>query len=152
MKKVGICLMLVLGSFVFAQKSQTSDVIHHYIALKDALVGDNAVKATAIAKNMEKNLATYQGKELNASQLNSLQKATAAIAQSKDIATQRKNFYTISDNVAEMAKKTTTHSTTYYVQYCPMAKGQWLSKEKEIKNPYYGKSMLSCGSVKSEIK
>jgi hypothetical protein len=39
-----------------------------------------------------------------------------------------------------------------YVQYCPMADGSWLSDEKQIVNPYYGKSMLSCGSVKSEIK
>jgi hypothetical protein len=33
-----------------------------------------------------------------------------------------------------------------------MADGSWLSDEKQIANPYYGKSMLSCGSVKSEIK
>ena len=33
-----------------------------------------------------------------------------------------------------------------------MADASWLSAEKEIRNPYYGASMLKCGSVKSEIK
>jgi hypothetical protein len=27
----------------------------------------------------------------------------------------------------------------------------WLSETKEIKNPYYGKKMLTCGNVKEEI-
>ncbi|MAQ74933.1 MAG: hypothetical protein CL613_01215 [Aquimarina sp.] len=28
-----------------------------------------------------------------------------------------------------------------------MKKAYWLSKEKDIKNPYYGSSMLTCGKV-----
>jgi Cu(I)/Ag(I) efflux system membrane fusion protein len=43
-----------------------------------------------------------------------------------------------------------------YVQHCPMAdnnKGaDWLSTEKEIRNPYFGSSMLTCGEVTSELK
>ncbi|RYF85874.1 MAG: DUF3347 domain-containing protein, partial [Chitinophagaceae bacterium] len=34
-----------------------------------------------------------------------------------------------------------------YVQYCPMKKATWLSSEKQIRNPYYGSSMLTCGEV-----
>jgi hypothetical protein len=32
------------------------------------------------------------------------------------------------------------------VAYCPMAKRSWIQKEDAIRNPYYGKSMLTCGS------
>ena len=39
-----------------------------------------------------------------------------------------------------------------YQDFCPMAndcKGAiWISEVKEIKNPYYGAEMLSCGSLK----
>jgi len=28
----------------------------------------------------------------------------------------------------------------------------WLSSEKEIKNPYFGKSILKCGEITKEIK
>jgi Cu(I)/Ag(I) efflux system membrane fusion protein len=42
------------------------------------------------------------------------------------------------------------------VQHCPMAdsfKGaDWLSKKKEILNPYFGQSMLTCGSITKTIE
>ena len=34
-----------------------------------------------------------------------------------------------------------------YVVYCPMAKGSWLQKGKEIRNPYHGHEMLRCGEI-----
>jgi hypothetical protein len=45
---------------------------------------------------------------------------------------------------------------TLYKDFCPMAndnKGAfWISEIKEIKNPYLGKKMSTCGEVKEEIK
>lgn len=42
-----------------------------------------------------------------------------------------------------------------YRQHCPMADSNqgadWLSREEEIINPYFGEDMLSCGEVKSVI-
>ncbi|PKP34687.1 MAG: hypothetical protein CVT98_10650 [Bacteroidetes bacterium HGW-Bacteroidetes-15] len=62
-------------------------------------------------------------------------------------------------NKANMIELTNTFNPlgeTIYVQHCPMAdnnKGaDWLSSEKEIKNPYFGSSMLKCGEVTKEIK
>jgi Cu(I)/Ag(I) efflux system membrane fusion protein len=38
-----------------------------------------------------------------------------------------------------------------FVQKCPMANNNkgafWLSINKEIRNPYYGEQMMTCGSV-----
>ena len=46
-------------------------------------------------------------------------------------------------------------SETVYLQHCPMADdnngASWLSKEKEIRNPYFGARMLKCGSVEEVI-
>ena len=38
-----------------------------------------------------------------------------------------------------------------YIYYCPMADASWLQKEEGTRNPYYGSSMLKCGSVKEEL-
>jgi multidrug efflux pump subunit AcrA (membrane-fusion protein) len=38
-----------------------------------------------------------------------------------------------------------------YVYYCPMVDASWLQKEEGTRNPYYGSSMLKCGSVKEEL-
>jgi hypothetical protein len=43
-----------------------------------------------------------------------------------------------------------------YHDHCPMfndGKGaMWLSESKEIKNPYYGSEMITCGKVEEMIK
>ena len=39
----------------------------------------------------------------------------------------------------------------YYVAHCPMVadnEGDWIQTSKEIANPYFGKAMLGCGSIK----
>ena len=45
---------------------------------------------------------------------------------------------------------------THYVAFCPMAfdnrGAPWLARVRQINNPYYGASMLRCGSVKAEMK
>jgi len=38
----------------------------------------------------------------------------------------------------------------YYVAHCPMVpnnEGDWIQTSKEIANPYFGKGMLTCGSI-----
>lgn len=43
-----------------------------------------------------------------------------------------------------------------YKDFCPMynnGKGAfWLSETKEIKNPYLGKAMPTCGTIQEELK
>ena len=39
----------------------------------------------------------------------------------------------------------------YYVAHCPMVpkdEGNWVQITKSVSNPYFGKSMLTCGSIK----
>ncbi|MDF1546736.1 MAG: efflux RND transporter periplasmic adaptor subunit [Bacteroidales bacterium] len=73
-----------------------------------------------------------------------------------DIEQLRKAFQSVSVMMIEMTNTFTPLGKTIYVQHCPMAdnnKGaDWLSLEKEIRNPYFGSSMLTCGEVTKEIK
>jgi Cu(I)/Ag(I) efflux system membrane fusion protein len=58
--------------------------------------------------------------------------------------------------MVEMSEYVQPLDKPVYVQHCPMAdnnKGaDWLSLEKEIRNPYFGSSMLTCGEVTKEFK
>ena len=69
---------------------------------------------------------------------------------------QREHFITLSKNISEVTKTLKISSETSYLLFCPMAndgKGAfWLSQEDKVKNPYYGKQMLTCGSVKETLK
>ena len=44
---------------------------------------------------------------------------------------------------------------TVHYQFCPMAKNgkgaYWLSENKDIRNPYFGKKMIDCGETKETL-
>ena len=71
-----------------------------------------------------------------------------------DIENIRKSFLSVSVNYVSLVETFGPFSKKIYVINCPMANnnkgGDWLSYTKEVKNPYYGKSMLTCGSIKKE--
>jgi hypothetical protein len=77
------------------------------------------------------------------------------ISTSKDLDIQRNAFISLSESMYQLAKTIQVETPIYY-QHCPMAndgKGaNWLSREKEVKNPYYGSIMLSCGKTVETIK
>ena len=62
----------------------------------------------------------------------------------------------LSKDIADLIKTFGNGGQTLYKDFCPMAndgKGAiWISEIKAIKNPYLGKKMTTCGSVKEEIK
>ena len=91
-------------------------------------------------------------KVLSEGNLDILRKDASKIADSRSIEAQRESFNSLSKNVIALTQKFKLADQSVFIQYCPMAKASWLSAEKNIKNPYYGSSMLTCGSVKSELK
>ena len=67
---------------------------------------------------------------------------------------QREHFVMLSKDINDLIKLFGTKQKLYQ-DYCPMAdegKGAiWISEVKEIKNPYYGSNMLTCGSIKKTL-
>lgn len=142
---------MVLAVNISAQSANKTDkLFQDYLSIKDALVSDNSAKAATAAGDFMKTLEAAN-QNIPAEQFKALKADAGKIQQSKEIKTQRDAFFGLSDNMVELMKKTKS-STAAFVQYCPMAKGKWLSSKKDIKNPYYGKSMLECGYVTEEIK
>ena len=68
----------------------------------------------------------------------------------------RKSFKKISDNMIGLSIDLKPFGKPLFIQHCPMANSNkgadWLSLSKEIKNPYFGEAMLTCGEVTREIK
>ncbi|MBW1993891.1 MAG: efflux RND transporter periplasmic adaptor subunit [Deltaproteobacteria bacterium] len=134
-----------------------------YFAWKDALAGDNFAEAQKSAKNMKSilqkiNMGLFKGDAHNAWMdfQGSLIKNLDHVHHFSAIAQLRKTFQPVSVTMIDMTNTFNPLTETIYVQHCPMAdnnKGaDWLSTEKQIKNPYFGASMLKCGEVTKEIK
>ncbi|WP_345765733.1 DUF3347 domain-containing protein [Chryseobacterium endophyticum] len=132
--------------------AQVSKLYQNYIAIKSALASDDADKTSKAASEFIKTASAIDYKKVSEGNLNILRKDATAISEARSITTQRETFMNLSDNMIALAKEYKLSESPVYVQYCPMADGSWLSDESKIANPYYGKSMLTCGNVKSTIK
>ncbi|GAB2841294.1 DUF3347 domain-containing protein [Ferruginibacter profundus] len=129
-----------------------------YYDVKNALVNTDAAKAALVASQFVKVINGIDTKTLPAAELksfiavqNKLQQAAANIAATKDINKQRDLFAGFSIDMYALAKDVKLSDQPVYQDYCPMKKMYWLSNEKNIKNPYYGNAMLTCGSITATI-
>ena len=136
-------------SQVLIKDVKKTSIFNDYEDLKNALVDSDSSKAQKSAQVLEKSLDEYEGCETTAS-------IAKKISETTDLADQRKDFTALSMDLIAFIKSSEIEKGTIYVQHCPMANkgdgGDWLSTEKDIKNPYYGKEMLTCGRVVEEIK
>ncbi len=134
-------------------------ILAEYLKLKEALVEDKPALAQKIgAENAEKwnTLVAALPKTKDQYLRNSLSH-WQSIAEHSNLDLQREAFAEISKAIAYSLEEFQWSSDqSYYLQYCPMAfdfKGaNWISSEEEIRNPYFGASMLSCGEVQNIYK
>jgi len=143
--------------FTVVQRTTMSQLASHYFALKDGLVKTDAQTAAAQALNLQQAVKAVDMNKLSREEhtvwmkvMNSLAADAAAIAKTKDVAKQRMAFATLSQAMYQLLKVSHLQAPVYY-QHCPMFNdgkgGNWLSKEKAVKNPFFGSQMMSCGST-----
>ncbi|OQY92467.1 MAG: hypothetical protein B6D37_14335 [Sphingobacteriales bacterium UTBCD1] len=140
-KTLFILAVMLLGYAAFAQN--TDALVKNYISVKNALVNSDAKTASEAIKTFYQSVSS----EKNFAQKADLLKATETLNNASDLKGQRGVFNEVSTAMWAVVKSTEKVNQALYYQYCPMAKGYWLSTEKKIENPYYGSSMLSCGKV-----
>ena len=141
-----------------AKTASVSELLPLYYSIKDALVTGKAEVAATNASAFVKAINSIDMKALSEADHTTFMAVNeklaidaAHMAESKNIATQRHYFKTFSDNFFILAKAVKLSAQPVYQQYCPMKKASWLSSEAAIKNPYYGSTMLTCGSVKATL-
>ena len=148
---------------VTAQNSNATinEVIASYLKLKNALTKDDTKEAAnagnaivaALSKLDMKNLSKEQMKSYMDVADDTKENAEHIGANAGKIDHQREHFALLSKDIADLIK-TFGSSQKLYQDFCPMyddGKGAiWISEIKEIKNPYFGSKMITCGSMKKE--
>jgi len=145
------------GYFTSALTTLTGD----YLSLKDALVaGDYKGGKEYASLMLEKiNLIRPPAKDTEAGiywegKSRVMKEALTSLA-ATDLPAQREVFVGLSKEVIQLVKTFGITRGTLYIQFCPMANADagayWISDKKEIKNPYYGEAMITCGSTVETI-
>lgn len=137
-------------------------IVDNYLLLKNALAKDDAKAAANAGKSLLAALNSESTNAMNAStKIEYLDIAESAKENAEHIGDnadkiehQREHFVILSQDMADLLKLFKTDRKLYQ-DFCPMYDGgngaYWISEVKEIKNPYLGKEMPTCGSVKKEF-
>jgi copper chaperone CopZ len=141
-------------------ESGIREVYDRYFRVKDRLVGDDGPGAAAMAAGFLEALDGVKMGHMEKKEHDTFMKSmepmklsAMTISGTKDLEKQRKAFSTLSEAVYTVMKQMKP-AYEVYVDHCPMyGKGaNWLSREKSIRNPYFGASMMTCGRVTETIR
>lgn len=143
------------------QNFSIETIVKDYLTLKNALTADDGKAAADAGKQL---LGTLNGVDIKMIPGNKYNDYTEIADNAKEnaehisanagkIGHQREHFASLSKDIADLIELFGTKQKLYE-DHCPMfndGKGAiWISETKEIKNPYYGSKMITCGSVKKE--
>ncbi len=143
-------------------KKQMNNVLLAYYGVKNALVATDGKTANEKAKTLLSALKAVDSQKLTSAQNEVFKKLAKHllfdaehITETESVEHQRDHFGDLSKNIFAMVKSFKITDTVVYYDYCPMAfdnkGGFWLSEQKTIANPYFGKKMMTCGSVKETL-
>ncbi|MEQ9187190.1 MAG: DUF3347 domain-containing protein, partial [Cryomorphaceae bacterium] len=144
-------------------KKALQPIFDAYFKMKTALVNDDFENAKEAGNEInrdvnEVDMKLFQG-DFHATWMKHssiLEQSTLHVAHLSNIQAVRTKFIEISNAMVAMAEAFSPLSLPIYVQHCPMADSNngadWLSREEEIRNPYFGASMLTCGEVRNTIQ
>jgi hypothetical protein len=124
-------------------------VYEQYAKLTDAFTKGDIANAKLAANAIE-----VGAKELDGGQ--AIASSAATIVGADDIEVQRTAYLKMSTDLIALVKSSGMKEGELYVEHCPMAfnnaGGSWISSNKEIRNPYFGDKMMTCGEVTETIK
>ena len=140
-----------------------NEIVTTYLQIKNAFTVDNSTGAAAAGTSLENAFKTFDKNALSADQKkifedveeDAREHAEHIVKNGGNIAHQREHFEILSKDVYDLVK-IFGGGQALYKDFCPMYndnKGAfWLSETKEIKNPYLGKAMPTCGTIQEELK
>jgi hypothetical protein len=139
------------------------EMVQNYLAVKNALIDNNGSgaasasnKISAAMKGFDKSLLSAEQKKVYDDIEDDLKEHAEHIGKNGDkVGHQREHFSMMSEVMYTLVKAFGAGITLYH-DHCPMfndGKGAiWLSETKNIRNPYYGEKMMTCGSVMEVFK
>lgn len=121
-------------------------------------MASDASQVAAFAKATAEKMKTIKVSDLGKMEKSHVSKSVElfdAISSTVDLKTQRAHLVILCENMVALAMNVKSPLETIYVQKCPMTNNNkgavWLSTKKDIRNPYYGEAMLTCGSTIEEL-
>ena len=144
-------------------KQQLGVLLQSYLELKEALVKGQQKESNSSVEDFLKYLEELQGEDLSGdakaywtARQQALKSSAEDLKDAASLEAQREEFILFSEEMIKTIVVFGLNNQTIFVDHCPMANSDkgayWLSDIENIRNPYFGDAMLTCGEIVKEIK
>ena len=139
-----------------AFRQELARIVSPYLAIGQALAADDAKAASQAVSDLHRVVESVSGQSLTGkaaemwtAERRSLSKIAARLAKANDLPALRSAFALLSDELLTLHRTFgLPGSHQLFELHCPMAfdgrGATWLQTDKQVRNPYYGASMLKC--------
>lgn len=145
-----------------ATKEELGKVLAAYLELKEALfrsdvkaADEYAGKMAGAVEEVKADRLADDGRKAWDNHADLYKRKLQEMIHIQGLENKRSYFSQISEIMYCTVKSFGLGNNSIYTFYCPMAferKGAyWLSKDKEVRNPYFGEKMPDCGELKGEL-
>lgn len=132
-----------------------------YFTMQQALAADDlagaieqSARLRSLANGIDETLVRGAARNTWLDSLEQINVGTAGLDTSSSIEQARSSFRTLSNALIEVQRNFGHRGdAVHYEMHCPMAFGDgasWLQMSEALRNPYYGASMLTCGTTERE--
>lgn len=138
-------------------------ILSGYLAMNSALVESDSEGAAEAGKQILSGLEKVELNTIPEDKMERYKELAANIKEDSEFIIedvghldyQREHLEDLSNDMLELIELVGTTQKLYKI-HCPMVSNDkgadWLSDTKEVKNPYYGDAMLTCGAVVKEFQ
>ena len=139
-------------------------VVNAYLDIEEALMSNNAEAAKSNAKELVDVLKRHeqenmdlkpQVKEFYTSATNVIRSGARNILEASEMWEIRSAFSAMGPSAYKLAKGADMSNTSLYYHYCPEAfdnrGAYWLSRSKEIRNPFSSEELKNCGNTVAKL-
>lgn len=134
--------LFIAGSGISGSESLKA-IVESYVTIQSQLAADKIENVKAPSRAIAAQAAAM-GKGGT-----DLVKAANELEKASDLNSAREAFGALSDAVMAAGKAEGWKDVEgVRLAFCPMVKRSWLQKDAQIRNPFYGSAMLTCGEFK----
>lgn len=138
-------------------------ILSGYLDMNNALADDNSEGAAEAGNKLLSGLEDVEMNTIPEDKTDAYLELAALVKEGAEfiiedkgqIEFQREHLEDLTEDMLDLIDLLGT-TQTLYVIHCPMAfddtGGDWISDSKEVRNPYFGDSMLTCGAVVKEFQ
>ncbi|MGK5086462.1 DUF3347 domain-containing protein [Bdellovibrionota bacterium FG-2] len=147
---LGLCALFAVstGSAFAATDSSVkamAPILDPYYTIGESLAADSLTGVALAAQKIAASVEKIDGKVLSKAEGKRIKDSSLALEKAKDLKQARELFKGLSAPLTAWAK---AHKPAgVHKVFCSMANASWLQRQSEVRNPYYGKSMLECGEL-----